>query len=1040
MRTLSDVTAQALQRVGCSRARARARDRDRRRARGRTPARVALSLPLVLAAGAALAGCGQLKKDPRYVAVGQASAAATSSTQTQAPTSGAGAPTLAAPANPGAVAAPGSSSPAGAGSSSATAPVGTAPAPGPAPAPVPQAGPGGLSGPPTRAFPAPASPVTVGQGPRIASTARGDVYQQTREWTRGDLRALDPLDVRVAGDGLTASRELLAFYSRRDPGRLSLRVDLLDLRYGAELAGLDLVVLMGWSGQGSSTLPLGLRETTLHPWDAAFVYQDQSRYALLAASGATAVNAGAAGLDVSLRADLDTIELGLDEAHLRALGWTGQPLRFQVLTVQDGLNRAADVLLEVDLDDRVLDSAVEEGWVADRAALVSPVVVGNRAALSASYLRELVGSRAIQTREGNPTGMRRTLESHAAHGLGVSLHLSGVLSNAIGWAASADPFEDGPAFLADVARFWDGDASNGEGDFLPGLYVDNVMPYFHGPANARFIARAAEVYRARLGVQPPQPGAPAVFWSPERVIDGATFADIRAAGFSHTVLDRLHLESWFGVQVTDGGLHRVNGVDCFVIDPDMSLFSLEDGGPSLALRRLLIQRALDPNAQQTVVTVADWEEYAGRKGDPDVPDRYDRVLEWLAQRPWIEVAGLQDLARRGWTPVEDHGAQPALKTETYDWLRHACEGDYDHWYYGHPLERSLASLQPPIRAGRPSARRLGDVHSPGTLFGDTWAAIQAAPAGRLQQLAEAAFASDLYRTAWHTEDMHDTRRFSANVYVAPDTTFDELSGFAYALQTRVGEAAVIARAARWAQRPPAQATVAVEDVDLDGEDEYLLMDDRLLVVCERDGGRIVATFVRDPATGEGYQVTGDPLAYPPAGPEVGFEGEGHDAPRNSVLKDTWATGVNHGYVNDEGVAVVSTTSAALTFRSSDGLRVKTLELAAPGRVEVAYTLDPSLGRLYLRCGLNPDLAALALDGQRDLVASDQGGVFTLQKTYAGKTVAVSLHYADAGHTAAFNALASQDTPASPRDTAFQHMVELSGDAPGFRLAISADVR
>ena len=33
--------------------------------------------------------------------------------------------------------------------------------------------------------------------------------------------------------------------------------------------------------------------------------------------------------------------------------------------------------------------------------------------------------------------------------------------------------------------------------------------------------------------------------------------------------------------------------------------------------------------------------------------------------------------------------------------------------------------------------------------------------------------------------------------------------------------------------------------DLDGEPEYLLMDDALLLVCERDGGRIVAGFARD---------------------------------------------------------------------------------------------------------------------------------------------------------------------------------------------------
>jgi hypothetical protein len=984
--------------------------------------RVLLFLTLGLLATTHAACSGHFKKDPRIRVVGSTTASATSA---GAPSPSPSAPPLASPGVPTAPA-PGGS----------VAPTTSSALPAPAPVPVPQAGPGGLSGPPTRAFPAPTHPVVVGSGPRIGATARGDVFQHLREWTQGDLRALDPLDVRFSGDGLTASRELVAFYSRREQGRLSLRVDLLDLRYGAELAGLDLIVLLGWSGQGSTTLPLGLRETTAHPFDAALVVEDTQHFALLDSGGVAAVGTQSTGLEVSYRGDLDSIELSVDEAHLRALGWAGQDFVFQVCTAQDGRGRVADSLLEVDLLDRRLDSACREAWVADRQALLSPIAVGNRAALTASYLRGLVHSPTVLTREGFSTGLRRTLESHRVHGLPLNVHLSGVLTNAIGWASAADPLQDGPAFLADVARLFDNDPTNGVGDFLPGLYVDNMMPYFVGQPNARFIARAAEVYRQRLGVA--QPGK--VFWVPERVMDGPALGDVLAAGFTHTVLDRTHLRSWFGAQVTGGGLQRVNGLDCFVIDPDVSLFRTEDGGPSLALRRLLIERALAPNAQQTIVTVADWEEYAGRKGNPDVPDHYDRVLQWIAQRPWIQVVGLQDIASRGWTPVQNHGTHPTLKTETYEWLSHATEENYDHWYYGHPLERSLASLQPPIRFGRPSARRVGDVVSPGTLFGDTWAAIGAAPAGNLKDLAEASFASGLYRTGWHLEDMHDTRRFTNGVYVQPDTTFDELTGFATALQSRAGESAVVARAARWAASPPATAIVFREDVDLDGEDEYLLADAWILVVCERDGGRVTAVFARDAATGEGYMVTGDPMAFPSRGQETGFEDMGHDAARNSVLKDTWATGPGHGYVNDEGIAVVSTTSATLSFTSTDGLRTKTLTLGAPGRVEVAYTLDPSLGRLYVRCGLNPYLSALALDGQQNLATTDQGGVYSLAKTFGGKTVRVSLHYADAGHSAQLNPQATQASAASPRNTAFQHMVELSGDAPGFRLAISAGVQ
>ncbi len=975
---------------------------------------------LVLASAAALAlltGCGQAEPRVTHAAAGSSSASphAPPSATTLAPTP---------PAASGGAVAPATSAAVGGG--------------GVTPPPPGRGGltSGGASAPAAGALPTPARPITVGPGPRLGATARGEVREHLREWEAGDLRALDPLDVRLAGDGLTASRELVAFYSRREGGRLLLRVDLLDLRYGAELGGLDLVVLIGWSGAVATRPPLGLRETSAVGFGAALVFEDASTLRLEGPGGASALSAPAGGLEVALRADLDAIELALDEAALAGLGWSGQPLTFQVLTVRDGQGRAEDALLELDLLDRSLDQAARESWVAGRQAVVAPVVIGNRAALDASTLADLVHSTRTTTSEGHVTGLHRTLESHRAHGLPLTVHLTGVLTNAIGWARTSDPRQDGGAFLRELAGFFDGDPTNGEGDFLPGPYVDNVLPYFEGAANRRFVELGAEVARERLGVSAPGP----VFWCPERVIRGSTLAELRAWGFTHTVLDPEHLERWFGVSAPGGGLHRVGGVDCFVIDTTVSPFATEDGGPSLALRRRLIERALDPNPEQAVVLVADWEEFAGHKGSSSIPDAYDRVLEWLAQRPWIEVAGLQELAARGWTPVADHGAASGLPVETHAWLRHACEESYDHWYYGHPLEASLAALRPPLRYGRPHARTIGDVHTAGTLLGDAWAAVQAAPPGALRDLAAQVFASCLYRTAWHREDNHDTTRLTSGAYVSPDTSYDELSGFSYALATHAGEAALVAEAARWAAAPPVSPIAEARDIDLDGEPEYLLADERLLLVCERDGGRLVAGFARDAASGEGYQVIGSPLAYPSPSPEVAWEDDFLGAARNSALKDVWASGLGKGWVNDQGVAAVSTSAVGLVFRSSDDARTKELTWRAPGEVEVRYALDPAAGTLYVRAGLSPNLQALALDGPGGLVEQDQGGVYTLSETFGGNTVSVRIGYADAGHDARRNARAGDGTDASPRNTAFEHLVELEGDAPGFSFSVGVDVR
>ena len=75
-------------------------------------------------------------------------------------------------------------------------------------------------------------------------------------------------------------------------------------------------------------------------------------------------------------------------------------------------------------------------------------------------------STVTRTSEGFPTGLRRAVESHTAHGLPLSLHLSGVLTNAIGWASSPDPRQDGLAFLARVSELFDGDPLNDIGDTL----------------------------------------------------------------------------------------------------------------------------------------------------------------------------------------------------------------------------------------------------------------------------------------------------------------------------------------------------------------------------------------------------------------------------------------------------------------------------------------------------------------------------------------------------------------------------------------------
>ena len=64
----------------------------------------------------------------------------------------------------------------------------------------------------------------------------------------------------------------------------------------------------------------------------------------------------------------------------------------------------------------------------------------------------------------------------------------------------------------------------------------------------------------------------------------------------------------------------------------------------------------------------------------------------------------------------------------------------------------------------------------------------------------------------------------------------------------------------WAAQKAAgqTATIRVEqDVDLDGEQEYLLYNAHVMAVFERLGGRMIGAWMREPASGVIYQMVGN---------------------------------------------------------------------------------------------------------------------------------------------------------------------------------------
>lgn len=177
--------------------------------------------------------------------------------------------------------------------------------------------------------------------------------------------------------------------------------------------------------------------------------------------------------------------------------------------------------------------------------------------------------------------------------------------------------------------------------------------------------------------------------------------------------------------------------------------------------------------------------------------------------------------------------------------------------------------------------------------------------------------------------------------------------------------------ADWAMAPPALAETEAMDVDFDGEDEFVLRNDRVMAVFEALGGRCVGAWSLA-ANGEVVQVIGNPLSQPAYEDER--EGDGNLsggevlARRTSAFKDWFADGSGGGttgYVND--LYGVTPTTQGWTFTSGDGAITKVVTLANGADELLAdYSLSGGVNKLFVRFGISPDLDSLLVRGQSGL--------------------------------------------------------------------------
>ncbi|MBV9617685.1 MAG: hypothetical protein JO201_00600, partial [Verrucomicrobia bacterium] len=675
-------------------------------------------------------------------------------------------------------------------------------------------------------------------------------------------------------------------------GNFYFRVDMQDLTAYAEQGYLDIYVVINFGnpGTGEYNLPDQVDTGTAMKWQAVVAaYQtDNGRVYLWnqnSPTHSTAIGQDLSQFGVTARdqntangfkkayynSDLDAVEFSISRQALLDAGWNGDPnnLLYQVFTTKDGTQNspqgAGDIGGRSDIRDSIRNDWIASDYYADQPNIVGAnsvlrswvginadndrgkrvkvmsIVHGNQAIQPGSVTQSLINT-------GAGAGYYRVLDAHEAFGVPFALHITPTLASAIQWAkvGSANTYRDGPALNARISNL----IGAGTIDLLGTTFSDHILDYFPSAFNIDNVTLANGFLNSIYGHSP----STNVFWTPERVSDSGVLQKVSDLGYNFTFIDQLrHVFKWFGRNSALGSdgyrLNQINNTNAFVINDGIGtqLFSNDDNGLPVIMRQLLSRKVRDGQQDQVVTFVNQWEDF-GVKANADA---YDKNIRWLASHPWIQMVTPDQIASGGisylsngnsttqWGTVA-RGTGLSLQNVSKDFIDHASEENYDNWYNGSGLEESLLNKVFNIRTGIALPTPFGLVGSSG-IANAAWSAVASIainPATNgLSTLARATIDAAQFETAFHNESNNDLSKFSTGAYINPDTTFQTLASFAKNAQAQTRNAAIYSRVSAWAQAASAgtyNGSVVTEqtDVDLDGENEYLLYNDRLFALFE----------------------------------------------------------------------------------------------------------------------------------------------------------------------------------------------------------------
>jgi len=738
------------------------------------------------------------------------------------------------------------------------------------------------------------------------------------KWPIDTCKAVDTTDESGVG---ALYRDILAVYYYEATSNLYFRVDFLNLSSGYA-PDLNVYIAINFSSGGQTWLPdyIWDHEVRGYEWELCAAIYDSSNAKLYNKTWGVI-----GGLQWKFHDFQGMLACNISKSTAYTYGYSdGATVHIRVATTKDGESGLKDICPNDNLGDGYWDGAISSAGstITTKVAFVHH---GNQ------HTNPFVGG---VINDGAGHGFNRTLQSHENYKLPVNIHISGTLLAALNWSI--------PSFLTRVKN----DVSNGLIEMVGSVYGQHIMPYLDEALNIWALQESRKMNKFFFGA------TPNVSWVPERVWKNFIADDFTASGYKAVILDgKWHHNRVGGPSpwCSCGNYHLTHRISAsvtlyaFFIDERWYGEYLPRINVDLDYKRHWAGINTAGNEKQICVLGDDWEKTAGVAGWPNVnPDRYDAMIRWLAgAKPWIQLVKFSDYLK--WYAQPTSGITFEIANQAPDWGSWP-DGNYDTWYDDFKNWKPYGSTKTAEANWKNVLSALGYQSSFNT----------STPAGRLRDLAMLILAANLYETGWHG--------WNGSAWV--------LEGWGKEMWSHLRYAMMPAKAANWVENLPTGPQAYWSDVDDDGHDELVMCNEKIFMVFENIGGRIV--FI---ATSDGYVELGNFMVQ-----YRGTEGDYNDDDHVGALTDKWYTyGAGHDYSHDSyTIEIEETTSSYVQAKltSWDGNITKRVRLENGSHgFRATYDLQHA-STLYVRLGsLCPGVKNLLYYGQpalKQMGSSGQG--------------------------------------------------------------------